>query len=1531
MSEGQYLAARETDCLLHTSLLADFVSGVVKGAIYFTAGALACAALAVTGPAALIVGAAVGLAVGFIFSEAIDEVADEVASWFPPSQDAVIATGSVNVRTKMKPAARAAGKIAREALLDKIAFDKANPPKDKALQIAEGILQKSLMLAKWITPLGTLESAYHSATSSSEKQTTQDNDITPPAKEEAASKPGFWESVGNNILSPTVAEALPGSTPEGLDKVICTKWHFNNDGPYIAEGSASVQINSQPASRKNDRSTCEAKIAPMQTGSKVRIGGNSVVVRDIHSGKNPFMSMLGEVAGGTMAGIAKSLIRTGLKAVLRQALMACAKDTACYLITDMIITPLAIVGGAVVGEALSRAASSSHPVQYARGDKVLTDESELDFVLDGQIPLFWQRTYNSSNVRKGVLGTGWNLPFEFSLEIRDRSGEEAIFYIDRSGRELGLGVLLKGMSARYIDEGFTLYRSTQDQFLLQTDEGIFYLFERNPFIAGSFRLQQQLDRHENKIEYHYDSEGLLKLITDDVQQNQIALNYDTKLSRLIQVKQIIYQQQERVEKVLVSYYYNHSGELISVRDADERLTRHYSYDPVHHLMTEHTYSTGLTAHYRYHHFNKTEKEPAHWRVVEHWLQDQDKILESMQINYDLERQQVEVIESGKGSSYRRWGKNYLIRDFVDELDNVWKFEWNEVDKLTCVIDPADNKWQFEYDLYGNLAHSVDPEGQKTHTKWDEDFAYPLIRVMPDGGTWRYQYNVKGDLVALVNPEGQETQFAYDNTGNRVYQRDAEENETHFRYNLRGQLESQTDCSGNVTRYFYNDFGQLASIHNALQETQRYVISPAGKLREIIFPNGSSRQYNYNVAGLVSDIKENGQTYIHYDYNVRGQVTEQRHGSDTLRLKYDDYGRLSILFNEKGEQYRFRYNALDLLTEEWRLDGTSRQLIYNTIGELVQETLQGKNGGKIETRFIRDKIGRLLVKDNEDCRTEYDYGPRELTIRKVSQHDFQCSIVNNQQPEWQTISFAFNTLGKLTKEHNHQGDYQYNYDKTGNLSETLFPDGSALRHLYYGSGHLLQSIFTYRGQQHLLAEYSRDNLHREISRTQGSLLEFTEYDALGRVTARLAQGLNSGKFGQVKIARQYQYNRQNQLQSTRLSLGKREGLFPCGNAKTITYEYDQADRVIARYTDTGAESFNYDAAGNLLINTPQAISNQPEEVGFVRYAYDEFGRIVRRTSKRDGSEQHFHYNSSSQVISVEFTRHKRYKHVRYDYDALGRRIAKILTYIDPNEGDIRTDFHWQEMRLSGEQTTGQALSYHFYHEGSYVPLARFDCREEENSKQAETGDLWFVHAESNGMPLLISDRQGELVWQQNEASLFGRITQEKSLFSPHVAKQNLRFAGQYHDIETGLHYNTFRFYDPESGRFTQPDPIGLRGGLNLYAYAPNPLSWIDPLGLSCFYRGSRKGESVSFEAKLGEYRIDKATGQVKTTHGVSVFDNPTSVSSKGFDPHKIDMSTVSDDLKIIQRGNDPKHYEIVPSRPMSVEDYQAALSKIKVLN
>lgn len=95
---------------------------------------------------------------------------------------------------------------------------------------------------------------------------------------------------------------------------------------------------------------------------------------------------------------------------------------------------------------------------------------------------------------------------------------------------------------------------------------------------------------------------------------------------------------------------------------------------------------------------------------------------------------------------------------------------------------------------------------------------------------------------------------------------------------------------------------------------------------------------------------------------------------------------------------------------------------------------------------------------------------------------------------------------------------------------------------------------------------------------------------------------------------------------------------------------------------------------------------------------------------------------------------------------------------------------------------------------------------------------------------MTDIEGQVRWE-GVNSAWGKLLRESDTQLSGYS-QNLRMQGQYLDRETGLHYNLFRYYDPDCGRFTQQDPIGLAGGLNLYAYAPNPLSWIDPLGLKC---------------------------------------------------------------------------------------------------
>ncbi|WP_455819455.1 RHS repeat-associated core domain-containing protein [Pseudomonas cerasi] len=126
--------------------------------------------------------------------------------------------------------------------------------------------------------------------------------------------------------------------------------------------------------------------------------------------------------------------------------------------------------------------------------------------------------------------------------------------------------------------------------------------------------------------------------------------------------------------------------------------------------------------------------------------------------------------------------------------------------------------------------------------------------------------------------------------------------------------------------------------------------------------------------------------------------------------------------------------------------------------------------------------------------------------------------------------------------------------------------------------------------------------------------------------------------------------------------------------------------------------------------------------------------------------------------------------------------------------------------------------------SYEPLARVDG--------TENPEIYWFHNAANGMPERLTDSKGRIRWE-GISTPWGKLLSESNQ-RVQGYDQNLRLQGQYLDRETGLHYNLFRYDDPDSARFTQQDPIGLAGGQNEYAYAPNPLGWLDPLGLKCAF-------------------------------------------------------------------------------------------------
>ncbi len=165
---------------------------------------------------------------------------------------------------------------------------------------------------------------------------------------------------------------------------------------------------------------------------------------------------------------------------------------------------------------------------------------------------------------------------------------------------------------------------------------------------------------------------------------------------------------------------------------------------------------------------------------------------------------------------------------------------------------------------------------------------------------------------------------------------------------------------------------------------------------------------------------------------------------------------------------------------------------------------------------------------------------------------------------------------------------------------------------------------------------------------------------------------------------------------------------------------------------------------------------------------------------------------------------------------------------PTGKPVTTRFVWEGFRLLQEVHGDVPLTYVYSDQDSYDPLARIDG--------VDAPEIFWFHCQPNGTPERMTDSEGQVRWE-GVNSAWGKLLRESETQVSGYS-QNLRMQGQYLDRETGLHYNLFRYYDPDCRRFTQQDPIGLAGGINLYQYAPNALVWVDPWGLSRCSGGTR---------------------------------------------------------------------------------------------
>jgi RHS repeat-associated protein len=323
---------------------------------------------------------------------------------------------------------------------------------------------------------------------------------------------------------------------------------------------------------------------------------------------------------------------------------------------------------------------------------------------------------------------------------------------------------------------------------------------------------------------------------------------------------------------------------------------------------------------------------------------------------------------------------------------------------------------------------------------------------------------------------------------------------------------------------------------------------------------------------------------------------------------------------------------------------------------------------------------------------------------------------------------------------------------------------------------------------------------------GSAVHYTQaFDEIGRMTLqRLRTGSASDQF-----ERAYTYDEASNLVERRDS-----------QRGPSRFLYDRSGQLVgAEIPEFGKTSFSYDPAGNLTrFGDSERLQiekgNRYRSSAERRLEYDSEGSITFLQERDEVAGWRFEYDTENRLRRGlrRTDTGDTLETIEFAYDAVGRRVLK-------RHNDRMTSYCWDGHLLAGEMTDGtdgEFTSYHFQPDSDFVPFLR----------ETDSSVHLFVN-DQLGVPQEIVDLDGELRWRGSYHPFGELLTQQ---CSAGVVSNPFRFPGQYFDEETGLCYNRNRYYDPKSGRYLTQDPIGLAGGLNPYAYALNPILWLDPLGL-----------------------------------------------------------------------------------------------------
>lgn len=1238
-----------------------------------------------------------------------------------------------------------------------------------------------------------------------------------------------------------------------VDTVACR----DHGTKFLATGSDSVFINEYPAVRKEDKSECDGTVK--SEFDNIFIGAETAQYLEIDSEVPEWMvnvAMGMVIVGGTVAlvfGAAAAVSAAGLCGLINFAGTAVGS-----MIGSAVLAPVGgMIGEALGGELGSRIGevaggllggffgggignrmAAGHPVDVASGELFT---AQVDFTITGLVAIPWERLWMSSSTQRGSLGAKWHHPLDMAL-----TGAEGFNLLRlEHGRLILLPDLQVGQGFHHRAERLVAFRRGRTDWTIRRDDGLTYRLAAGHRAEDPLRLIRIEDDNGNRVTLEHDEAGHLCRVTGTDGILYLFATDDAGRIKAIDRSD----GESRVR--LVGYDYDRHGDLIAATD---RSGVPFRYEYRQHLMVRETRRSGLSFYFEW-------DDPAlatGARCTRTWGDGQ--IYDRRFTYAPAERRTTVRNQEGATETYR----------------------YDRIGMVTEVVTPLGAHSGGSYNRFGEMESATDPNGAVT--SWRRDgFGRVTAYTERDGATWRYAY--AGDeparagfwaVAAETDPLGFETLAEYDLRGNLVAYRDASGHHVRILRDPRGLPLNLQDDEGTLARFSWTEQGNLRERRMSRGGAIRFEHDRLGRLiRETVEGSGPV-DYSYDALDRLTGVTRGDGTTATAVYDADDRLVELqeqdgqvyrweyrglpdpvlRINPDGSRFSYDYDRELNLvgLRNEAGDEYRLDYDADQRLTGETGFDGRRQEYAYDPAGHAIRMS----DGARVHA-MTRDAAGRLLRRDSSDG--EWAAFTYDAAGRLVGADNAHRKLRMRHDPR-----------GLLLGETQDGLDTSHSYSPRGERVATLLPDGRILRFGYDRDG--LFDRLSFGGRD--ILNLRRDRMGREESRIGGGLRLRTEYDPQGRIARQL--GYRENRQAPV-FGRSYGYDRAGLI--SRISdLARGESRF----------HYDQRER-LRRVTGSREEVFAFDPAGNILAGAEQVRDasirqGRLQMRGDNHYEYDDAGNRIRLRRGQGGAHVFtYGYDALNQLTTVHEVRGRTRRETRFAYDALGRRISKshrevMVAANDPGGPDpqriaelVREDTTWflwngdvllAEGRGDGTGAPDPTAVVYVFEPDSFRPAAQI--RRHSPEQEGEVLIYWTDHL---GTPQEVSNERGELVWQVALKAWGGidRVLHER-------VENNIRFQGQYHDPETGLHYNRFRHYDPAAGCFVNPDPIGLSGGAVLAGYALNPVHWVDPLGLTDWddYRTKNQGRGWTPRQMAANYR---KTNDYKTRHAPSAHGNSLS--------------------------------------------------------